>query len=1073
MYCSFCHHHNLATFVAAMQVQSTHQHHFLQELKRLNPAQRKAVETTEGPVLVIAGPGTGKTQVLAARIGYILSNTDSKPENILCLTYTEAGALAMRNRLISFIGPDAYRVKIETFHGFCNEVIQENPDYFGYKGLQPISDLEKIEVQRELIDSFDSKHPLKRWTGEVYYETSRLDKLFQLMKTEDWTSELIEEKVKTYLEDLPNREEYQYKRANTKRGIQVGDLKTDKIEIETQKMEKLIAAAKEFNKYQELLKKRQRYDFADMILWVLQAFKQNADLLYNYQERYLYFLVDEFQDTSGSQNELLSQLTNFWDSPNIFAVGDDDQSIYRFQGANVKNIEDFALKYQDSLQMVVLTESYRSTPSILATAHALIENNTERLINHEGFNYLKKDLIASHSELKSLENKPCIRSYTNTYHEIVHIAHQLETMHQEGADLNEIAIIYRNHRQCDDLVKYLEVKKIPYHIKKKINLLNEPLIYKLITILRYIAHELKTPHSGEYLLFEIMHFDFFNIPPIETAKLSLAISKRNYKERTTSFREQLLDPTFGKKQDSLFNQHFGNTGMKRLGEDIDYWLSQADNYTLPQLLQKLINNAGILATVIKSTDKFTHLEMIKSFFNFVEEEFNRNPTIHVGEFISTLDLMYADNIELSFTRISGRTDGVNLITAHSSKGLEFDTVFLLGCNSKIWDTAGRNYTYTLPDTIVSATIKKDIDAATEEARRLFFVALTRAKKNLYISYAKQNAAEKELERSRFVAEIEHLSEIEQQDITLKNEELSDFTTHILQAAGEPEIELLDKQYLAEILKKYSLSVTHLSSYLRCPVAFYFNTILRVPAPQNEYMAFGSAVHNTLEALFRKMLSSDGKQFPTKEQMLDDYKYYMMLLKQNFIEEQYQRRLAYGLEILPDYYDKYINEWGKVVTIERVFRNIMVEGVPLNGKMDKIEFDGKLATVIDYKTGNPDNARKKIKPPIDGTDKKTGSHEAINGGDYWRQAVFYRLLLDYEKTKNWEMQQVIFDFIEPNKKTKEYIQQTIPISFTDIAIVKNQVKETYNAIKSHQFSQGCGRDDCEWCGFIKFNKISLK
>lgn len=1058
-----------------MQAQSSqhYQQHFLQELERLNEAQRQAVETTEGPVLVIAGPGTGKTQVLAARIGYILLNTDSKPENILCLTYTEAGALAMRNRLITFIGPDAYRVKIETFHSFCNEVIQENPDYFGYKGLQPISDLEKIEVLRELVDSFDTKHPLKRWTGDVYYETSRLDKLFQLMKTEDWTTELIEEKAKIYLEDLPNREEYQYKRTNAKQGIQVGDLKTKLIETETLRMQQLVAAANEFSNYQELLKKRQRYDFADMILWVLQAFKQNEDLLYTYQERFLYFLVDEFQDTSGSQNELLSRLTDFWDSPNVFAVGDDDQSIYRFQGANVKNIEDFALKYQDSLQVVVLTENYRSVPSVLTSAHALIENNTERLINHTGFNYLKKDLISSHSQLKTLQNKPSIRSYANTYHEIVDIAHQLEAMHQQGADLNEVAIIYRNHRQCDDLVKYLEVKKIPYHIKKKINLLNEPLIYKLITILRYISHELETPHSGEYLLFEIMHFDFFDIPPIEAAKLSIAISRQNYKERSTSFREQLLDPTFGKKQaPSLFDQHFSNAGMKRLGEDIDYWLSQADNLTLPQLLEKLINNSGILATVMKSTDKFTQLEMLKAFFGFVEDEFNRTPTINVNELISTLDLMYADNIELSFTRTSGRTDGANLITAHSSKGLEFDTVFLLGCNSRIWDKAGQSYTYSLPDTIVSDTVSKNKDTITEEARRLFFVALTRAKKNLYISYAKQNAPEKELERSRFVAEIEHLPEIEKEDITLKDEQLSDFIEHLLQPADEPEIELLDKQYLAEILKNYSLSVTHLSNYLRCPVAFYFNNILRVPSPQNEYMAFGSAVHNTLESLFRKMLNDDKKQFPTKEQMLDDYRYYMMLLKQNFIEEQYKRRLAYGLEILPSYYDKYINGWNKIVTVERVFRNIMVEGVPLNGKMDKIEFDRKLATVVDYKTGNPDNAKKKIKPPVEGADKNTATHEAINGGDYWRQAVFYRLLLDYEKTKDWEMQQAFFDFVEPDKKTKEYIQQSVPISIADIETVKTQVKETYSAIKSHQFSQGCGRDDCEWCNFTKFNKISL-
>lgn len=1057
-----------------MQAQpQTHQQHFLKELAKLNPAQRQAVETTEGPVLVIAGPGTGKTQVLAARIGYILLNTDSKPENILCLTYTDAGALAMRNRLISFIGPDAYRVKIETFHSFCNEVIQENPDYFGYRGLQPVSDLEKIEILRELVDGFEANHPLKRWTGEVYYETSRLDRLFQLMKQEDWSEDFIKQKIDRYIEDLPYRDEYIYKRANSKKGIQVGDLKTDKIELEKKRMEQLAAAAGEFERYQELLKKRQRYDFADMILWVLQAFKQNADLLYSYQERFLYFLVDEFQDTSGSQNDLLSQLTDFWDSPNVFAVGDDDQSIYRFQGANVKNIEDFALKYADALQVVVLTENYRSVPAVLSAAHELIENNNERLIRHAGFSYLKKELVAANSQLQQLNTKPVIRSYANTYHEVVHITHQLQQLQQQGQDLKDVAIIYRNHRQCDDLVKYLEVKQIPYHIKKKINLLNEPLIYKFITILRYIAHELSTPHSGEYLLFEIMHFDFFGIPPIEAAKLSLAVSKQNYKERNTSFREQLLDPTNGqKKAPTLFDQHFGNPSLKRLGDDIDYWLTQADNLTLPQLLEKIINNAGILATVMKSPEKFVQLEMLKAFFDFVEEEFNRKPTMHVDELIHTLDLMYDNNIELSFTRTSGRNDGVNLITAHSSKGLEFDHVFLLGCNSTIWDKGGRSYTYSLPDTIASDTVSKDNDTETEEARRLFFVALTRAKKHLYISYSLQNAAQKELERSRFVAEIEHLPSLEKQNITLKDEELSEFIAAILQPAEEPEIQLVDKQYLDDLLKNYSLSVTHLSNYLRCPVAFYFNNIIRVPTPQNEYMAFGSAVHFTLEALFRKMLNDGGKRFPTKEEMLADYRYYMKLLQHNFIPEQYERRLQYGLEILPAYYDNYINNWSKIVTVERVFRNIIVEGVPLNGKMDKIEFDGKLATVVDYKTGNPENAKKKMKPPVPNADPNIATGEELHGGDYWRQALFYRLLLDYDNSKDWEMQAAEFDFVEPDKKTKEYIKQRVTILPTDIEAIKGQVKYAYTNIKNHNFSKGCGNDDCEWCNFIKFNKISL-
>ncbi|MBY0426440.1 MAG: UvrD-helicase domain-containing protein, partial [Cytophagales bacterium] len=221
---------------------------FQQEIAKLNPAQRLAVETIFGQVMVIAGPGTGKTQILAARIGNILTKTDIYPHNILCLTFTDAGAVAMRERLLRFIGPDAYKVNISTFHSFCNSIIQENRDYFGITDLQAITELEQAILFRELIDSFPSNHPLRRLTGEIYYERARLKTLFSDMKKENWSAELIIQKAKEYLADLPNREEYVYKRATKEN--KAGDLKEKKIKEETDKIDKLIAAAMEFPRFQ-------------------------------------------------------------------------------------------------------------------------------------------------------------------------------------------------------------------------------------------------------------------------------------------------------------------------------------------------------------------------------------------------------------------------------------------------------------------------------------------------------------------------------------------------------------------------------------------------------------------------------------------------------------------------------------------------------------------------------------------------------------------------------------------------------------------------------------------------------
>src|SRR4026208_1763617 len=350
---------------------------FLEEYQRLNEQQKLAVDTIEGPVMVIAGPGTGKTQILASRIGKILLETDASPENILCLTYTDAGVVAMRRRLLHVIGPDAYKVSICTFHAFCNDVIQDNLSLFEKTSLDPVSELEKIQLFKELIDSFPKNHPLKRYRGDVYFEINNLQSLFSSMKREGWTPVFINQRINEYIADLPNREEFVY---NRKWGdFRPGDLKKDKIEEQKERMIKLQAAVGEFDAFQQLLRKRNRYDFDDMINWVINAFESNKNLLANYQEKYQYILVDEYQDTSGTQNRIVQLLINYWDKPNVFVVGDDDQSIYRFQGASVENMETFMNRYVDLL-VLVLEGNYRSTQPILDISKTLIDTNQQRLI---------------------------------------------------------------------------------------------------------------------------------------------------------------------------------------------------------------------------------------------------------------------------------------------------------------------------------------------------------------------------------------------------------------------------------------------------------------------------------------------------------------------------------------------------------------------------------------------------------------------------------------------------------------------------------------------------------------------
>ncbi|RMF30607.1 MAG: ATP-dependent helicase, partial [Bacteroidetes bacterium] len=312
--------------------QNKYQRRFREEMRRLDARQRAAVRHIEGPVLVVAGPGTGKTHVLACRVGYILQETDALPANILCLTFTDAAAFAMRRRLAEFMGPTAHQVHIFTFHSFCNHIIQNNLDRLGgIQDLEPLSDLERVDLLRSLLDELPPAHPLRQGYRDPYFHLPHLQHLFRAMKAENWTPDLLEEEARQYLQSLPERPEFQY-RVNTARHRR-GQPKQHLLDREARRMELLLAGARLFERYNQRLQQTRRYDYEDMLHGVLQAFQTDIDFLREYQEQYLYFLVDEYQDTNGTQNALLQTLIDYWEVPNVFVVGDDDQSIYEFQGA--------------------------------------------------------------------------------------------------------------------------------------------------------------------------------------------------------------------------------------------------------------------------------------------------------------------------------------------------------------------------------------------------------------------------------------------------------------------------------------------------------------------------------------------------------------------------------------------------------------------------------------------------------------------------------------------------------------------------------------------------------------------
>jgi DNA helicase-2/ATP-dependent DNA helicase PcrA len=428
--------------------------------------------------------------------------------------------------------------------------------------------------------------------------------------------------------------------------------------------------------------------------------------------------------------------------------------------------------------------------------------------------------------------------------------------------------------------------------------------------------ELDSPYSGDELLFEIMHYDFFNIPPIEIAKASIAVAKANYgtisnDQPKTSLRRHISEMRTP-AQPGLFD-NVQNVEMKFLVSDIDYLLKATVSITLQELFQQVIAKMGILRFIMQQPDKGAYMQMLTSFFDFVKDESRKNPEITLADLIATIDLMKKNNIRLELNQVIFSDNGINFLTAHGSKGLEYEHVFFIGCDKRTWDGKGRNYGFSYPDTLTGSP--DDDIAQREESRRLFYVAITRAKQCLNISYARKDKKGKDQEVSQFVGEILAETHLQMNHPQVSNEDMVGFLATQFSEADKPQVELLDRNYINMLLQNYTLSVTHLSNYLDCPLRFYFQCLIRVPSGKSPAATFGQAVHWALNRAFRK-LKDNNDEFMTTEQFVNEFRWYMARNRDSFTREDFKRRIDYGEKILPAYYEQNVHLWNKVAVTER-------------------------------------------------------------------------------------------------------------------------------------------------------------
>lgn len=1023
---------------------------FLAELERLNPAQKEAVDTIEGPVLVVAGPGTGKTHILAARIGRILLETDTQPHNILCLTFTDAGVQAMRRRLLSLIGPEAHRVHVFTFHSFCNNIIQSNLERFGRRDLEPLSDLEKVEIVRKILEELPPRHILRGGRADAFFYERHLQDLFQKMKTEAWAVDLVHEKIDEYLSELPERKEfvYQVNRGNMRKG----DLKQAKVDDEILRMERLRQAASLFPRYLDLMAKMRRYDYADMILWVLRAFDENPGLLRTYQEQYLYFLVDEFQDTNGAQNEVLRRLIEYWDSPNVFIVGDDDQSIYEFQGARLKNLVEFHSEFPE-LRLVVLDHNYRSSQNILDASRELIERNAIRIVNSLGQLGIQKILEAKNTDFAKAKIQPTIIEFPDRLQEEVAIVEQLKKLQSEGFPMEEVAVIFARHRQATRLMELLDKSGVAYQTRRSLNALDLPLIQNLRLLLEYLHIEFHEPFSGEHLLVRLMHLGCFGIPPLDLAKFATALSS----EEKMNWREIISD------KDTLKKYSTNPTPFQALSAFIENMLATYPDRGVPAFIEAVVNRSGLLSWVMEH-EGAVGVQALFAFFSFAKKEAERNPRLSLGRFLELLKNMDDNRIQLAVSQLtigvqpkgdeakkSNLKSRINLLTAHSSKGLEFQKVFLIDCLQDQWGPNKRRgqSQFKFPDTL-SLSGEED---AEEARRRLFYVAMTRAKESLQFSYARTEGT-KDLERVIFIDELlrSPAVKMEEKEAPFEAVETAQFS---LLLETKPNVQPLDPQVAAELLEGFALSVSSMNKFLRCPLSFYYENVLRVPVLVSEAAWFGIAMHDALYRGFEKMLGNKRKVFPSGAGFTKLFAEEMKAKEGFFGKKEYARRMLLGKQYLKDYVEQFSPAWRKTVEVEKAFQNVEVEGVPLTGIIDRIDLLGDLNVhIVDYKTGSH-QAKKLAKP----TEKNP------HGGSYWRQLVFYKILFENWRNNPRLVQSAEISYLEPDKHGK-FVRKEMKYRPEDVGLVKKLIVDTYAKIQRQEFYEGCGEDNCQWCNFLK-------
>ncbi len=875
---------------------------FKEEYEKLNPAQKEAVGYIDGPVMVVAGPGTGKTQILALRIVNILKQADNKADEILCLTFTNSGVKAMKNRLREYIGNEADKVHISTFHSFGIELVEKNYELLGFKMMPKLlSDDEGVFLVDNILQNNDWDHLRPRANPEMYFND--IKHLISLLKRERLTPEEFLSYLEVDIENLKNNPESISSRGETK-----GKLKKE-VETKIESLERTREVVEFYRMYEEKKFENGFMDYDDILEYSVRLAEDFENVRSDIKENYQYVLVDEHQDSSNVQNNFLKAVWKGTEMPNIFVVGDDRQLIYGFSGASLSYFEEFAHIFGKA-KLITLVENYRSTERILSLADDLLKSS------------ITKEKLNSNTKGK---DSVVLGEYSYPRDEILGAGLYFKNkIDQEGLKPEDCVLLVPKNYQVRNAIEILHNMGVPVSIGKNVSLFDVESAQSLFRVFNIVANPFDAVSISESLLDK-----YSGILPFESHKFlkSLKPDKLNL--------EDLINHG---SDEGLFS---GENTISKWGNKLRNWVDSLSHEKL-SFIVSFIGNEFLINQSKNHEELIRNVEVVRSFINLALLFEQKNKNGKLSEFLKYLKRLENYGSHISLATFGGE-NGVQVMTLHKSKGLEYKAVWIAHMNEQVIMSEKRGG-FTLPIKVKEHMSEKDV----ESTKRELYVALTRAKEFCNISYAVENYTGGEMELAQIIRELPEVHFVKKTKEDTEKEILSHGPEVYTKVALQKEGEILEdiKNFVKENYQDSKVSVSLLNNFFECPWKWYFRNFLKLPEIKSVSLAVGSAVHSTLEFILKN------KSVPKIEEIRE--KIIFELEKEGANQVEIKKLAKEGESAVMGWVESYYKDLEKDFVSERSlqFRDPNFPNLLMYGKLDLTERNKNGDIIVtDFKTGS--------------------------------------------------------------------------------------------------------------------------